>query len=182
MQRHFFHYMACAMLVLALALPAKAALKTGDNAPDFTAPAALNGQEFTFRLSEALAQGPVVLYFYPAAFTPGCTAEAHAFADATDQYNALGAKVVGVSRDDIEKLKKFSVSACKGKFAVVADTDGKITAAYDSAMALLGMADRITYVITPDHKIYFAFSDLGASQHVPKSLQALQTWRAAGAQ
>lgn len=150
MQRHFFHFMACAMLVLALALPAKAALKTGDNAPDFTAPAALNGQEFTFRLSEALAQGPVVLYFYPAAFTPGCTAEAHAFADATDQYNALGAKVVGVSRDDIEKLKKFSVSACKGKFAVVADTDGKITAAYDSAMALLGMADRITYVITPD--------------------------------
>ena len=95
----------------------------GAQAPDFTAQASLGGKEFTFSLADALKKGPVVLYFYPAAFTPGCTVEAHDFADATDKFAALGATVIGVSHDKIETLDKFSVSECRSKFAVAADPD-----------------------------------------------------------
>jgi len=96
-----------------LAVPALAALKPGDAAPDFTAPASLGGKQFSFSLSDALKKGPVVLYFYPAAFTPGCTLEAHEFAEAIDKYAALGATVIGVSADDIDTLDRFSVSECR---------------------------------------------------------------------
>ena len=106
-----------------LALPAFAALKPGDNAPDFTAQASLGGNVFTFSLADALKKGPVVLYFYPAAFTKGCTIEAHDFAEATDTYHSLGATVIGVSHDNIDTLNKFSVSECRSKFAVAADGD-----------------------------------------------------------
>ncbi|MBV8063729.1 MAG: peroxiredoxin, partial [Nevskia sp.] len=121
--------LSAAVLAL-LALPALAALKPGDKAPDFTAQASLGGKVFSFSLAEALKQGPVVLYFYPAAFTPGCTVEAHDFAEAMDQYKALGATVIGVSHDDIDKLNKFSVSECRSKFAVAADADQSIMKAY----------------------------------------------------
>lgn len=115
------------LLTLAAALvnpwPAFAELSVGAPAPDFSTPASLGGEVFTFQLNEALKQGPVVLYFYPAAFTQGCTIEARNFAEATDDYKALGATVIGVSADDIETLKKFSVSECRSKFAVAADGD-----------------------------------------------------------
>ena len=115
---------AAAALGLALgANPASATLKVGDAAPDFTAPATLGGHEFTFRLQEALKQGPVVVYFYPAAFTKGCTIEAHDFAEAMPQFRKLGASVIGVSHDDIATLNKFSVSECQSKFPVAADRD-----------------------------------------------------------
>ena len=125
---------AAVLAAAMLALPASAALKPGDAAPDFVAPASLGGKEFSFSLAEALKKGPVVLYFYPAAFTPGCTIEAHEFAEAIDKYAALGASVIGVSGDDIATLNKFSTSECRGKFAVAADGDQKIMKAYDAVL------------------------------------------------
>ena len=113
--------LAAAALALAVAVPAWAALKVGSKAPDFTTQATLGGKPFEFTLAAALKKGPVVLYFYPAAFTKGCTVEAHLFAEATDEFNALGATVIGVSKDDIDTLNRFSVSECRSKFAVAAD-------------------------------------------------------------
>ena len=169
--------MLCAVLLIAV--PALAALKPGDAAPDFTAPASLGGVVSTFTLDTALQHGPVVLYFYPAAFTSGCTIEAHDFAEAAGDFKALGATVIGVSHDAIETLNKFSVSECRGKFAVAADTDGRIMAAYDAELApLLTLADRTSYVITPDHKILYAYSALDPAGHVANTLQALRDWRA----
>lgn len=159
---------------------ARAALDVGEKAPDFTAQAALAGAEFKFILADALARGPVVLYFYPAAFTPGCTIEAHDFAEATPKFEALGATVVGVSHDDIEKLKKFSVSECKGKFAVAADTDQKITKAYDAVLEKKPeYADRTSYVIAPDGTILYTYTNLDPSDHVANTLAAVEKWKAA---
>ena len=121
-------------LLLCIAQPAAAALKDGSTAPDFTTQATLGGKEFTFSLADALKHGPVVLYFYPAAFTQGCTEEAHDFADAIDHYTALGATVVGVSGDSIATLDKFSVSECQSKFAVAADPKRVVMKAYDAVL------------------------------------------------
>src|SRR3984893_2336864 len=120
----------------ALAAPLYAALSPRAKAPDFTTQASLAAKPFTFSLADALKSGPVVLYFYPAAFTPGCTVEAHNFAEATDKFKALGATVIGVSHDNIDTLNKFSVSECRNKFAVAADTDQSIMKAYDSVLAV----------------------------------------------
>jgi peroxiredoxin Q/BCP len=167
-------------LVAALvALPAAAALKPGDAAPDFTASASLGGNAFTYSLADALKQGPVVLYFYPAAFTTACTIEAHDFAEATDAYRALGATVIGVSRDDIEKLKRFSVSECRSKFAVAADGDGQIAKAYDAVLWIKPeYADRVSYVISPDGRIVYAYKSLNPENHVKNTLEALRQWSA----
>jgi len=162
-----------------LALPAAAALPVGAQAPDFTAQASIGGKEFSFTLSEALKKGPVVLYFYPAAFTPGCTIEAHNFADATDDFAKLGATVIGVSHDSIETLDKFSTSECRSKFAVAADTDQAITKAYDSVLARKPeYADRTSYVIAPGGKILFTYTDLNPNQHVALTMQAVKEWKA----
>lgn len=107
---------AMAALMAGHALLAQAELKPGAAAPDFTTQASLGGKTYTYSLADALKQGPVVLYFYPAAFTKGCTIEAHAFADAVDRYKAYGATVIGVSADNIDTLAKFSVSECRSKF------------------------------------------------------------------
>ena len=161
------------------AAPALAALKPGDPAPDFTAQASLGGSVFTFSLSEALKKGPVVLYFYPAAFTKGCTIEAHDFADATDAYRALGATVIGVSHDNIETLNKFSVSECRSKFAVAADIDQNIMKSYDAVLALKPeYADRVSYVIAPDGHIVYAYQSLNPEKHVANTLEALRNWLA----
>ncbi|CAP42823.1 peroxiredoxin [Bordetella petrii] len=174
---------ALAMLALAAALggplAARAELPVGAPAPDFSAPASLGGQVYTFKLAQALAQGPVVLYFYPAAFTQGCTIEARNFAEATDDYQALGAKVIGVSADDIDTLKKFSVSECRSKFAVAADGDQSIMKAYDAVHDRRPeYAKRVSYVITPDGKILYAYTDMSPDHHVANTLQALRQWRA----
>src|ERR1700744_6372344 len=112
--------------------PLYAALKPGAQAPPFTTSATLAGKPFTFSLADALKSGPVVLYFYPAAFTKGCTVEAHEFAEATEKFKSLGATVIGVSHDSIDTLNKFSVSECRSKFAVASDVDKKISKAYDA--------------------------------------------------
>lgn len=171
---------AVALAGAALLAPAQAALPVGAAAPDFTAQAAVGGKTFQFSLAKALAQGPVVLYFYPKAFTRGCTIEAHEFAEATDRFKALGATVVGMSNDDIATLQKFSVEACRNKFAVAADADAKVMKAYDAAMTILpNTADRISYVIAPDGKVLYVYANLAANGHVENTLKAVERWKAA---
>ncbi len=166
----------------ALGAMSHAALPVGATAPDFTAPAALGGKPFSFALADALKKGPVVLYFYPKAFTSGCTAEAHDFAEATPKFNALGATVVGMSNDDIVTLQKFSVEACRDKFAVAADTGGRITKKYDAAfMPGLEMADRISYVISPQGKVLYVYSSGNPDEHVKRTLAAVEKWKGAKA-
>jgi peroxiredoxin len=122
--------------MLSLSTPSYAALDVGDAAPNFTATAALGGKQFKFTLAESLAKGPVVLYFFPAAFSVGCSIEAHEFAEAINRFQALGATVIGVSSDDIETLSKFSVQACQGKFPVASDHTQQVMKSYDAVMAL----------------------------------------------
>jgi peroxiredoxin len=156
-----------------------AALKPGDPAPDFSAQASLGGSVFTFSLAAALKKGPVVLYFYPAAFTKGCTIEAHDFAEAIDTYRVLGATVIGVSHDDIGTLNKFSVSECRSKFPVAADADRKIMKSYDAVLTIEPRyADRISYVIAPDGRIIYAYQSLNPEKHVTNTLEALRRWAA----
>jgi len=151
MKRKLLVGAAAALLVAGHALVAQAQLKPGATAPDFTTQASLGGKTYTYSLADALKHGPVVLYFYPAAFTKGCTIEAHAFADAVDRYKAYGATVIGVSADNIDTLTKFSVSECRSKFAVAADTDQAVMKAYDAVLAQAPQyANRTSYVIAPD--------------------------------
>jgi peroxiredoxin (alkyl hydroperoxide reductase subunit C) len=162
-----------------LAFAAQADLKPGAQAPDFSTPATLGGVPYTYSLDEALKRGPVVLYFYPAAFTKGCTVEAHNFAEAIDEYKALGATVIGVSHDPIAKLNEFSVSACGGKFPVAADEDQKIAKAYDAILPDNPQyANRTSYVIAPDHTIIYSYTDMKPVLHVANTLAALQAWKA----
>jgi peroxiredoxin len=172
-----------ALLLLSLAAGAAlAALKQGDRAPDFTTQASLAGKTFTFSLAEALRKGPVVLYFYPAAFTSGCTTEAHDFAAATARFAALGATVIGVSHDDVATLNRFSVSACRSKFAVASDVDQHIMKAYDAVLLLdPRLANRTSYVISPEGTILYAYTALNPDQHVQNTMAAVKQWAAARA-
>ncbi|MEO6975902.1 MAG: peroxiredoxin [Gallionella sp.] len=168
------------LLTLVLSMPAYSALNTGATAPNFVTQASIGGKVFTYSLADALKKGPVVLYFYPAAFTPGCTIEAHDFADAIERYQALGATVIGVSHDDIEKLNRFSVSECRSKFPVAADPDQRIMQSYDAILtAKPEYANRTSYVITPDNKIIYTYTDLQPDKHVENTLEALRKWSAA---
>jgi thioredoxin-dependent peroxiredoxin len=170
---------AAITLALWAATAAQAALKTGDAAPEFSADAALSGQPFRFVLADALKKGPVVLYFYPKAFTTGCTVEAHQFAEATPKFAALGATVIGMSNDDIETLKRFSVEACRNQFAVAADPGAKVIKQYDAQIALLpNMADRISYVISPQGKVLLAYRSMDPEGHVGAAMKAIEQWRA----
>lgn len=163
---------------MGLSTAALAALKPGATAADFTTQASLAGRPFEFSLAAALKKGPVVLYFYPAAFTSGCTVEAHDFAEAAPKFEALGATVIGLSHDDIDTLNKFSVSECRNKFAVAADPDRHIMKAYDAVLWLdPRLANRTSYVISPDGKVIYAYSALNPDQHVKNTLDAVTKWR-----
>ena len=156
---------------------AGAALDIGDAAPDFTLPAAHGGKVYQFSLAEALEKGPVVLYFFPAAFSEACSIEAHEFAEATSQFGALGASVVGVSADDIDTLKKFSVNACQSRFPVVSDSDMKVIKAYDASLQTRPeYANRISYVITPAKSVAYHYQNLDPTRHVTRMLAALKGW------
>jgi peroxiredoxin len=157
------------------AVPANAALKVGDNAPDFSTTGAVGGKEFKVHLAEQLKKGPVVLYFFPKAFTSGCTAEAHAFSESIGDFKKAGAQVIGMSADNVDTLKDFSVKECRSAFPVATATPDT-QKAYDVAWAAHpGITTRTSYVIDRKGKIVMVHDDLDFSQHVAKTLAAVQT-------
>jgi peroxiredoxin len=173
--RLFLASLAIAGLVLAQ--PSFAALKVGDKAPDFKAPAYLAGKPFEFKLSDALKKGPVVVYFFPAVHTPGCNMEAHLFSEAIDDFKAAHATVIGVSAGKIEEMAAFSEETehCGGKFAVAADAGAKIARQYDSLLLMKpGWSNRTSYVIGQDGKIVHVYSELKPTEHVKETLTAVQ--------
>jgi peroxiredoxin Q/BCP len=172
MKRPFF-----LALALAASVSAHAALDIGEAAPAFTTQAAQGGKVYQYSLADALAKGPVVVYFFPAAFSVGCSIEAHTFAESIDKFAALHTTVIGVSGDDIDTLTKFSVQECQSKFPVGSDGTKKIMGSYDAVMALRPeYANRIYYLIAPDCKIIYQYKSLNPMRHVTKVLAALQDW------
>lgn len=172
---------AAATAFVLFSAPASAELARGTTAPSFEAKGALAGKPFSFSLAQALKKGPVVLYFYPKAFTKGCTLEAHAFAEANDQFKAAGATVIGMSNDDIATLQKFSTEACRDKFAVAAATP-QVIKAYDVALKAAGISTGLTkrtsYVIGRDGKIVMVHSDMDYRDHVKLTLEAVRKLKA----
>nr|HET7858929.1 peroxiredoxin [Caldimonas sp.] len=172
--------LASILLSISLATPSYAALDVGDAAPNFTVQAALGGKVYSFRLSDSLAKGPVVLYFFPAAFSVGCSIEAHEFAESMAKFEALGATVIGVSSDDIDTLGKFSVQACQGRFPVASDSTQAVMKSYDAVMQTRpDYANRVSYVIAPNGKVVYNYQSLNPSRHVEKTLAALRDWNQA---
>ena len=186
--------LALGLMAAALcATPAFAALKPGDMAPDFTASGSLGGKDFNFHLKDALKKGPVVVYFYPSAYTGGCDLEAHTFAEQADKFAAAKATIIGVSADDLGRLKQFSADPkfCAGKFPIASDADTKIAQSYalnvtppragakDVNQVEINHAfiERVTYVVGKDGKILATLSSkddkLSPDQHVDKSLAIL---------
>lgn len=166
-----------AVVLLGSAAPASAALPVGAKAPDFVTAGALGGKPFQIRLRQQLRKGPVVLYFYPKAFTKGCTLEARAFSQAMPKFRKAGAQVIGMSADDLATLKRFSVEECRNAFPVAVASRATIKA-YDVRMPVVGavrnMSNRTSYVIAPDGRIVMVHSDLDWSEHVAKTLAAVQ--------
>lgn len=178
------------LLSTAVALPASAALKEGDKAPAFKTQASLAGKEFTFSLQEALGKGPVVVYFYPSAYTGGCNVQAHTFAVNHDKFAAAGATVVGVSLDDIARLNQFSADPeyCAGKLPVASDVSGAITKSYDLSVRETkpgakdsrgveinhGLAERTTFIVTSDGKVAATIGGVSPTENVNKALEAVQ--------
>jgi peroxiredoxin len=175
------HYLLAAAAAALFSTPALAALPVGAAAPEFKAPAFQAGKQSTFDLDKALKKGPVVLYFFPAAHTAGCNIEAHLFADSIDKFHAEGATVIGVTSGNLDQLAAFSTETehCSGKFPVAADPDAAIAKTYDATLAMRpGWSDRTSYVIAPDGKVIFAYSDLKPDQHIALTLDAVTKWRA----
>jgi peroxiredoxin Q/BCP len=156
-----------------------ALLLPGADAPDFTLNAAVGGKPFKYVLYEALKKGPVVLYFYPKAFTGGCTVQAHMFSRAIPDFTALGATVIGVSNDNIDVQSDFSKKECYNGLTVAADQDGSVIRTYDASMMFGSVTSkRATYVITPDKKVFYAYADMSPKEHVSKSLDVVRRWNA----
>jgi peroxiredoxin len=174
----------------AFALPAFASLKGGDTAPMFSAEASLAGKSFSYSLKDALKKGPVVVYFYPSAYTGGCNLQAHTFAENMDAFKAAGATVVGVSLDNITRLNKFSADPdyCAGKLPVASDAKGEITKSYDLKVMQgpagfkdtkgeeIGhdFAERTTFIVTPEGKVSAVIGGIGPKQNVEQALAAVQ--------
>lgn len=160
------------------ASPAHSALPVGAKAPDFVTTGAVGGKAFRLHLRQQLRKGPVVLYFFPKAFTKGCTLEAHAFSEAIPEFKKAGASVIGMSADDLPTLKKFSVEACRSAFPVATATRPTIRA-YDVAMPVVNrvkpMTNRTSYVIDRRGRIAMVHSDLDWSEHVAKTLAAVKS-------
>ena len=173
--------LAAAALAALAVTPAGAELPVGAKAPNFAAKGALAGKPYAFNLRSALAKGPVVLYFYPKAFTKGCTLEANAFAEATPEFRKWGATVVGMSNDDVETLKRFSKEECRDKFAVAAATP-QIVKAYDADLVRdgksTGLTERTSYVIDQKGRVAFVHSDLDYKDHVRLTLAAVKKLQA----
>jgi len=181
------------LISTAICLPALAALKDGDKAPDFTAQASLAGKEFKFSLKESLKKGPVVVYFYPSAYTQGCNVQAHTFSVNQEKFAAAGASIIGVSLDSIQRLNQFSADPeyCAGKFPVASDADGSIAKSYDLSVRQMaglkdtkgnevdhGLAERTTFVVTPDGKIAATIGGVKPDENVMKALETVQKLKA----
>jgi peroxiredoxin len=181
------------LIATAICLPALAALKDGDKAPDFTAQASLAGKEFKYSLQESLKKGPVVVYFYPSAYTQGCNLQAHTFSVNQEKFAAAGASVVGVSLDSIQRLNQFSADPdyCAGKFPVASDANGSIAKSYDLTVKQIaglkdtkgnevdhGLAERTTFVVTPDGKIAATIGGMKPDETVMKALETVQQLKA----
>lgn len=179
-----------------IALPAAAALQEGAAAPVFTAQASLAGKTFTYSLKDALKSGPVVVYFYPSAFTGGCNAQAHAFSESKEKFTAAGATIIGVSLDSIARLNDFSADPeyCAGKIAVASDVDGKVAKSYglkvtaaspgmkDSRGAEIdhGFAERTTFIVSPSGKIVATIGGVAPTVNVAKSLEIVERYAKTG--
>ncbi|HVZ28697.1 MAG TPA: redoxin domain-containing protein [Rhizomicrobium sp.] len=181
------------------AMPAFAALKVGDTAPDFTATASTGGKDSTFNLYEALKKGPAVVYFYPSAYTQGCDLEAHTFAEQADKFAAVNANIIGVSADNLERLNKFSADPdfCAGKFPIASDEQLTVAKSYDLKVTPgaagrkdvkgneigHGFIERVTFVVGKDHKILAVMSSaddkISPDQHVDKALEMVQKMKMA---
>ena len=177
------------LISTAICLPALAALKDGDSAPDFTTQASLAGKEFKFSLKESLKKGPVVVYFYPSAYTQGCNVQAHTFSVNQEKFAAAGATIIGVSLDSIQRLNQFSADPeyCAGKFPVASDASGSIAKSYDLTVKNVpgikdtkgnevdhGFAERTTFVVTPDGKIAATIGGVTPTENVMKALETVQ--------
>ena len=174
-----------------VSLPAGADLKPGTTAPEFSAQASMNGKAFHYSLKNALKKGPVVVYFYPSAYTSGCNIQAHTFSINADKFAAAGATIVGVSLDSIERLNDFSKdpSYCAGKFPTASDADGKIAKAFEVSVSEgsasdvdsrgkpigHGFADRTTFIVTPDDKIVATIGGIAPAENVHKALESVQS-------
>ena len=171
-------FVVALLAALTFVPPAHAALDIGDRAPDFTASAALDGKVFRYSLADALRKGPVVVYFFPAAYSEGCSVEAHLFADAIPEFQSLGATVLGVSGDDIDTLSKFSVQACQSRFPVASDEHQDVMKSYDAVLKTRPeFANRVSYVIAPDGTIVYHYMSLNPTKHVEKMLGALKAMK-----
>jgi peroxiredoxin Q/BCP len=175
----------------ACVLPVQAALEAGAAAPDFTAPASLDGKEFSYSLKESLAKGPTVVYFYPSAYTQGCNIQAHTFAINMEKFEAAGASVVGVSLDSIERLNDFSADPdyCAGKLAVVSDADGSIAKSYELKVGEAregakdsrgvdighGFAERTTFIVDQNGKVVTTVGGVSPEENVLQSLAAIES-------
>jgi peroxiredoxin len=187
--------LVAAVLAASIALPAAAALKEGDSAPDFKTQASQAGKAFGYSLKDALKKGPVVVYFYPSAYTGGCNVQAHAFAVNQEKFAAAGASIVGVSLDSIARLNDFSADPeyCAGKIAVASDADGRIAKSYDLTVRDAapgrkdtrgvdidhGFAERTTFIVTPNGKVAAVVGGLAPGANVEQALQAVQKLAAA---
>lgn len=187
--------LATGLLASLLILPALAALNQGDTAPDFTTQASLNGKAFTFSLKDALKKGPVVVYFYPSAYTGGCNLQARTFAVNKEKFDAVGASIVGVSMDSIARLNDFSADPeyCAGKIAVASDEKGDIAKSYqltirpasetakDSRGIAIdhGFTERTTFIVTPDGKVAATVGGVTPVENVEQSLAAVEKLKAA---
>ena len=178
-------------LALAATTAAFAALNAGDPAPAFSAPASLAGKPFTYSLKDGLAKGPVVVYFYPSAYTVGCNVQAHEFSTQAEQFAAAGATVIGVSLDSIERLNEFSADPayCAGKLAVASDGDGRIARSFGLKVSGAksgaidtrgkeidhGFTERTTFVIKRDGTILGAVGGVSPEANVARALELVRT-------
>ena len=190
-------FVLCSAVCATLALPALAALKAGDSAPDFQAQASLGGKAAPYSLKEALRKGPVVVYFYPSAYTSGCNVQAHEFAVRSEKFAAAGASIIGVSLDSIGRLNEFSADPeyCNSKFPVASDADGRISKSYDLSVkqGRAGMkdtrgndidhdfAERTTFIVTPEGKVAATVGGVSAKANVEKALEEVESIAAARA-
>jgi peroxiredoxin Q/BCP len=179
-----------ALLAIIWALPAFASLQSGVRAPGFTAPASLAGKAFSFSLKAALLNGPVVVYFYSSAFTGGCNVQAHEFAVNKEKFTAVGASIIGVSLDSIERLNDFSADPayCAGKIPVASDINGNIAKSYDLKVTAAqsglkdsrgveinhGFAERTTFIVTQDGRIFTTIGGVGSEANVDQALLAVK--------